>query len=366
MPLRIAASGSHRLDHIGRGLSAVAACSLPDYVPSVVPPPFTPPPSRVQVDTLNDQVGKQMGDRVQGNIGPGNGHAREVVVPLPFTSLSSCVQVDTLNDQVGTSPCTPKTRRCQPAMKTPDVVVTAVRPLVAECIDYEAEKSNSTISPLLPCSRGNLKCDGQTPTSILKRRRQAVTWENDVKQIPFVQRLAIVDKPDIWWSPAHMDHNRAMQADPLVQSQVHEAKVASLAQLSQFVPEVHPPQPVCPQTPGWIPVSKRPVSKGRVLESVDSHPVARLPSGPVQLPDGTDPVSKRRVLESVDSHPVARLPSGPVQPPDATDGHVARSWRDHTPVPPAAVVPPPKNDDVSNGDSWWWSDDWKQPQYKHH
>ena len=78
-----------------------------------------------------------------------------------------------------------------------------------------------------------------------------------------------------------------------------------------------------------------------------------------------------RLLESVDSapisiHPVARLPSGPVQPPDATDGLVARSWRDHTPVPPAAVVPPPKNDDVSNVDSWWWSDDWKQPQYKHH
>ena len=77
-----------------------------------------------------------------------------------------------------------------------------------------------------------------------------------------------------------------------------------------------------------------------------------------------------RLFESVDSapisiHPVARLPSGPVQPPDATDGQKVRSWRDHTPQPPAVVVLLPKNTEVSNGDSWWWPDDWKQQEYKH-
>ena len=76
------------------------------------------------------------------------------------------------------------------------------------------------------------------------------------------------------------------------------------------------------------------------------------------------------MLESVESapiciQPVARLPSGPVQPPDATDGQKVRSWRDHTPEPPAAVVLLPKNTEFSNGDSWWWPDDWKQQEYKY-
>lgn len=85
----------------------------------------------------------------------------------------------------------------------------------------------------------------------------------------------------------------ATQAHPLVHSQIREAKVASQAQSTvQVVPEAHPPQAVCPQTPrcknGGLPVSNV-----RLLESVDSapisiHPVARLPSGPVQLPDATD------------------------------------------------------------------------------
>ena len=109
----------------------------------------------------------------------------------------------------------PKTRRSQPALNTPDVVVMAERPLAAECIDYDVEKANLTISRLLPCSRGNLKCDGRTPKSILKRNRQAVAWVDDVNQIPIVHRSAIDGKQNIWWSRAQM---AAMQADPLVPS----------------------------------------------------------------------------------------------------------------------------------------------------
>ena len=210
------------------------------------------------------------------------------------------------------SPCTPKARRSQPVLNTPEVVVMAERQLVADCIDYDVEKANLTISRLLPCSKGNLKCDGRTPKSILKRSRQAVTWVDDVNQIPIVRRSAIADKQDIWWSRAQMDQTAAMQADPLVQSQIHGAKVASQTQSTfQFVPEAHPPQPVCPQTP-WCKNRGLPVRKVRLRESADSAPIC--------------------------IHPVARLPSGPVQPPDATDGQKVRSWRDHTPEPPAAVV----------------------------
>ena len=62
---------------------------------------------------------------------------------------------------------------------------------------------------------------------------------------------------------AHMEENVAMQTDPVVQSQIRDSAVASQAQppqpdvftacmsaVSQFVPEAHPPQPVCSQTPG--------------------------------------------------------------------------------------------------------------------
>ena len=301
----------------GRGLLAVAARSLPD-TRTVVPVPFTPPPSRVQVDTLNDQVGKQTGDKVQVNVELGDGQALDVVV---------------------SSPCTPKTRRSQPALNTPDVVVMAERQLVAECIGYDVEKAYLTIFRFLPCSKGNLKCDGRTPKSILKRSRQAVTWVDDVNQIPIVRRSAIDGIEDIWWSRAQMAKMAAMQAHPLVQSQIREAKVASQAQSTiQVVPEAHPPQPVCPQTPRC---KNRglPVSKVRLLESVDSAPIC--------------------------IHPVARLPSGPVQPPDATDRQKVRLCRDHTPEPPASVVLLPKNTEFSNGDSWWWPDDWKQQKYKH-
>ena len=75
-----------------------------------------------------------------------------------------------------------------------------------------------------------MKCDGWTPKSILKRSRQAVTLMDDVNKIPIVRRPAIADKQYIWWSRAQMDQMVAMQADPLVQSQIHEAKVASQAQ----------------------------------------------------------------------------------------------------------------------------------------
>ena len=81
-------------------------------------------------------------------------------------------------------------------------------------------------------------------------------------------------------------------------------------------------------------------------------------------------VSKVRLLERVDSapiiiHPVARLPSGPVQLPDATDYQKWRSWRDHTPEPPAPVVLRPKDIEFSKGNSWWRPDDWKTIGYKH-
>ena len=131
----------------------------------------------------------------------------------------------------------------------------------------------------------------------------------------------------------------AMQADPLVPSQIHEAMVASQAQSSiHVVPEVHPPQLVCPQTPRcnhWV----LPVSEVRLLGRFDSAPII--------------------------IHPVARLPSGPVQLPDATDCQKVRSWRDHTPEPPAPVVLLPKNTEFSKDNSWWWPDDWKQKEYKH-
>ena len=203
----------------------------------------------------------------------------------------------------------PKTRRSQPALNTPDVVVMAERQLVADCIDYDVEKANSTISQFLPCSKGNLEGDGRTPKSIIKRSRQAVAWVDDVNQIPIVNHSAFDGKEHIRWSRAQM---AAMQADPLVPAQTHEAMVASQAQSSiQVVPEVHPPQPVCPQTPRCNNPGL-PLSKVRLLERVDSAPIM--------------------------IHPVARLPSWPVQLPDGTDCQKVRSWRDHTPEPPAAVV----------------------------
>ena len=65
-----------------RSDSAVAARWLAD-TRTVVPVPFTPPPSRVQVDTLNDQVGKQTGDKVQVNVELGDGQALDVVGSSP-------------------------------------------------------------------------------------------------------------------------------------------------------------------------------------------------------------------------------------------------------------------------------------------
>ena len=116
----------------------------------VVPAPFTPPLSRLQLDTLNGQVEKQTGDNVEVNVEFGEGQALDVVV---------------------SSPCTPKTGRSRRALNTPDVGM-AERQLLADCIDYDVEKANSTISQLFPCSRGNLEGDGRTPKSILKRNRQ--------------------------------------------------------------------------------------------------------------------------------------------------------------------------------------------------
>ena len=135
----------------------------------VVPAPFTPPLSRLQLDTLKGQVEKQACDRIEVNVEIGEGLALDVVA---------------------SSPCTPKTRGSQPALNTPEIVVMSERQLVAVCIDYDVEKANSTITQLHPCSKGNLEGNGRTPKSILKRNRQAVAWADDVTKIPIVHHSA--------------------------------------------------------------------------------------------------------------------------------------------------------------------------------
>jgi hypothetical protein len=86
VPLRILTSGAHRLDHIGRGSSVVAACSLPD-TRTDVPVSLTPPVSDTRIDTLNDQVQAL------------EVHYQKLV--RTFTPSPSLVQVDTLNDHGG-------------------------------------------------------------------------------------------------------------------------------------------------------------------------------------------------------------------------------------------------------------------------
>ena len=75
-------------------------------------------------------------------------------------------------------PCTPQTRRSQPALNTPEMVVVSEElfghQLVAGDTDYDVETANSIISQFQPCRKGNMDGDGWSPNSILRHNLQAV------------------------------------------------------------------------------------------------------------------------------------------------------------------------------------------------
>ena len=121
---RIPKPGARILDRIGRNQKHVAvASSMPD-ARTDVPVSLPPPVSDTCIDILNDQV-----------------QALEINSQKLVNGL---VPDHMLNDHGVTSPCTPTTRRSQPAVETPEAV------MAKECTDYAAEKAKSTVTQLRP------------------------------------------------------------------------------------------------------------------------------------------------------------------------------------------------------------------------